>query len=144
MKYRNLRLATALACSVWVGALNAQATADTRGSFAPRDGYDEANFGGQTVTLETRAGKKTLHVSLAKLRVTQTGTMAAIKLPATGLALIQHTAGIGEIAVGNEKFVPLEGEWLRLPLPAELSVGTDDDSLLLDLILVEERAGSGE
>ena len=43
------------------------------------------------------------------------------------------------MVAGRERFEPLEGEWLRLPLPAEISIGTDNDTVQLDLILIEER-----
>jgi len=108
-------------------------------SFQSNDGYDEARFGGQDVTIKTRQGEKTLHVSFSKLRVAQTEKMAEIRLPGTGLALLQHAAGTAKFVAGREKFAPLEGEWLRLPLPAQFSLGTDNDSITLDLIVIEER-----
>ncbi len=54
-------------------------------------------------------------------------------------ALLQHAAGTAKFVAGREKFAPLEGEWLRLPLPAQFSLGTDNDSITLDLIVIEER-----
>ncbi len=137
MNTLGLRLVVATLLAMLVGSAGGQ---QDRASFQPRDGYEEALFGGGDVTIKTRDGTKTLHISLAKLRVAQTGKMAAIRLPGAGLALVQHTAGNAKIVAGREKFEPLEGEWLRLPLPAELSLGTDDDTILFDLILIEERA----
>jgi len=112
---------------------------EDRAPFQSRDGYEEARFGSGDVTITTRDGAKTLHVSLAKLRVAQTAKPAAIQLPGAGLALLQHAAGTAKVVVGQESFEPLEGEWLRLPLPAEFSVGTDNDTIQLDLILIEEK-----
>ena len=134
-----LRFAGAALLTAFAGSAVAQPAQDEHGSFQPRDGYEEAPLGGQDVTIKTRDGTKTLHISLAKLRVAQTARMAAIKLPGAGLALIQHTAGTAKVVAGREKFTPLEGEWLRLPLPAEFGIGTDDDSITMDLILVEEN-----
>jgi hypothetical protein len=127
------------AAMLLAAAASAQSQTDDHASFKARDGYEQARFGGEDVTIRTRDGTKTLHVSFDKLRVAQTGKSAAIKLPGQGLALVQHTAGTAKFAARAEKFEPLEGEWLRLPLPAEFTLGTDDDSILLDLILIEER-----
>lgn len=110
-----------------------------RAPFELRDGYEEARFGGGDVTVKTRTGARTLHVSLAKLRVAQTTKRAMIRLPGTGLALLQHTAGTAKVFVGRESFEPLEGEWFRLPLPAAFDLGTDNDTIQLDLILIEEK-----
>ena len=107
-------------------------------SFEQRDGYEEARFGSEEVTIKTRAGEKKLRISLSTLRVAQTSKMAQIKLPGSGLALLQHAAGDAKVATGKERFDAVEGEWLRLVLPADLSLGTAEDSVLLDLILIEE------
>lgn len=112
---------------------------DDRAPFQFRDGYEEARFGSGDLTIKTRNGAKTLHVSLARLRVAQTAKPAAIRLPGAGLALLQHGAGTAKVVVGRESIQPLEGEWLRLPLPAEFSIGTDNDTIQLDLILIEEK-----
>ncbi len=109
------------------------------GRFAARDGYDQADFGTKALTIKTRSGSKSLRVSLSKIRVESRKT-AAISLPKQGTALLQHAAGTANVSAGGERFAPLEGEWMRLTLPAELRVGTEDDSILMDLIVVEEAA----
>jgi hypothetical protein len=134
------RLRFAVAALLVVIAGSAGGQREDRAPFQPRDGYEEARFGSADVTIKTRDGKKTLHVSIAKLRVAQTEKPAAIRLPGAGLALLQHQAGTAKVVAGRERFEPLEGEWLRLPLPAEFGLATDNDTIQLDLILIEERA----
>lgn len=133
-----LRFFIAVLLAALTGLADAQR--EDRAPFLPRDGYEEARFGGEDVTIKTRDGSKMLHVSVAKIRIAQTAKPAVIHLPGAGLALFQHAAGRAKVVAAREQFEPLEGEWLRLPLPAELSIGTDEDTLVLDLILVEERA----
>jgi hypothetical protein len=137
MNTHSLRRAVAALLAMLAGSAGGQRV-DTA-SFQPRDGYEEVGFGSQDLVIKTREGAKTLHISFAKLRVAQTAKMAAVRLPGAGLALLQHTAGAAKFVTAREKFEPLEGEWLRLPLPAEFTIGTDNDSILLDMILIEER-----
>jgi hypothetical protein len=131
----SLRFVVAALLAMLAGSAGGQR--DDR-TFQARDGYEEARFGSQEVTIKTRDGTRTLRVSLAKLRVAQTAKVATIKLPGAGLALLQHAAGSVKLVAGGERFEPLEGEWLRLPLPAEVGIGTDNDTILLDLILIQE------
>jgi hypothetical protein len=137
MNNLSLRFAVAALLAMIAGSVGGQK--EDRAPFQFRDGYEEARFGSADVTIKTRDGAKTLHVSLAKLRVAQTEKPAAIRLPGVGLALLQHSAGSAKVVAGRESFEPLEGEWLRLPLPAEVSIGTDNDTVQLDLILIEEQ-----
>jgi hypothetical protein len=133
-----LRFAVAVLLAMIVGTVLGQQKED-RAPFQPRDGYEEARFGSSDVTIKTREGAKTLHVSLARLRVAQTAKPVTIGWPGAGLALVQHRAGTAKVLAGREEFEPLEGEWLRLPLPTEISIGTDNDTIQLDVILIEER-----
>jgi hypothetical protein len=112
---------------------------EERTSFQQRGDYEEAHFGGGDVTIKTRAGTKNLHVSLSTVRVAQTEKPATLRWSSHGLALLQHATGAKNITVGKESFEPLESEWLRVPLPAEFSIGTDNNTVLLDVILIEER-----
>jgi hypothetical protein len=109
-----------------------------RGRFTARDGYEQADFGSQALTIKTRSGNKSLRVSLSKLRIAESRKTSAIRLPQAGTALVQHAAGTAHVNVAGERFDPLEGEWLRLVLPADLRIGTDEDSVLLDLIVIED------
>ena len=109
-----------------------------RGLFTQRDGYEQADFGSQVLTIKTSSGSKTLRVSLSTLRVVENRKTASIRLPSQGIALLQHAAGTAHVSVAGERFDPLEGEWLRFVLPADLRIGVDDDSVLLDLIVVED------
>ena len=112
---------------------------EERPSFQQRGDYEEARFGGGDVTIKTRAGTKNLRVSLSTVRVAQTEKPAILRWSGAGLALLQHATGAKQITVGKESFQPLESEWLRVPLPAEFSIGTDNNTILLDVILVEEK-----
>ena len=109
-----------------------------RGRFAPRDGYEQADFGSQILTIKTSNGNKSLRISISKLRVVENRKTASIRLPSAGTVLVQHATGRAHVSVAGERFDPFEGEWLRFPLPADLRIGVDDDSVLLDLIVIEE------
>ena len=112
---------------------------EERTSFQQRGDYEEARFGGGDVTITTRAGTKNLHVSLSTVRVAQTEKSATLRWTGHGLALLQHATGAKNVTVGKESFEPLESEWLRVPLPAEFSTRTDNNTILLDVILIEEE-----
>ena len=109
------------------------------GVFRSHDGYEEASFGARDLVIKTRAGRKSLRVTLSTLRLTDSGKNAAIKLPGAGTALLQYSAGDATIQAGKEKFEPMEGEWLRLALPSDFRIGVGKDTVLLDLILIEEQ-----
>lgn len=123
---------------VAVAALSADDKQSDSGVFERRDGYEEARFGAREVVIKTRGGEKRLRVSLSTLRLTESKKMTEIKLPSSGIALLQHAAGDATIQTGKEKFEPLEGEWLRIGLPSDLRLSAGDDSILLDLIVIEE------
>lgn len=112
-----------------------------RGLFTQREGYEQADFGSQVLTIKTASGSKSLRVSISTLRVVENRKVATIRLPSAGTALLQHAAGSAHVSVAGERFDPFEGEWLRFALPANLRIGVDDDSVLLDLIVVEDVAG---
>ena len=109
------------------------------GVFRSHDAYEEASFGAREVVINTRSGRKSLRVALSTLRLTNFGKTATIKLPGAGIALLQHLAGDATIQAGPEKFEPMEGEWLRLALPSDFRIGVGKDTVLLDLILIEEQ-----
>jgi hypothetical protein len=109
------------------------------GVFRSHDNYEEASFGTREVVIKTRAGQKSLRVGLSTLRLTDFGKNTTIKLPGAGIALLQHLAGDATIQAGPEKFEPMEGEWLRLALPSDFRIGVGKDTVLLDLILIEEQ-----
>jgi hypothetical protein len=120
-------------------ALSADNQQGEAGVFRWHDGYEEANFGVREVTIKTRAGQKSLRVAVSALRLTDSGKNTAIKLPGAGIALLQHLAGDATIQADAEKFEPMEGEWLRLALPSDFRIGVGRDTVLVDLILIEEQ-----
>jgi hypothetical protein len=124
--------------SLLVAAQISSAQQQNDGRFITRDGYDRADFGTRVLTIKTRSGNKSLRVSVSKLRMAESRKTVAIRLPQQGTALLQHAAGTANVSVGNERFSPLEGEWLRLTLPTNLRVGIEDDTILMDLIVIED------
>jgi len=109
-----------------------------RGLFAQREGYEQADYGSQVLTIKTASGSKSLRLSISAVRVVANRKFASIRLPSEGMALLQHAGGRAHVSVAGERFDPFEGEWLRFSLPADLKIGVDDDSVVLDLIVVEE------
>jgi hypothetical protein len=136
MRILGLRIGAATVFAVLAGTADGQRSEQTASQ--TRAGYEQVRLGSEDVAITIRGEKKTLRVAFSKLRMAQAGAMAPIKLTGDGLALIQHSAGQAKLIVGNERFEPFEGEWLRLPLPAEFSLGTENDSIVLDMILIEE------
>jgi len=110
------------------------------GRFVNRNGYEQADFGTRVLTFKARNVDKSVRVSLSKLRLAESRKAVSIQLPQQGTALLQHAAGTVHVTVGKERFDPLEGEWMRLTLPADLRIAVDADSILMDLILIEDTS----
>jgi hypothetical protein len=112
---------------------------EERSPFRSLDGYDEARFGGETLTVNTGGGARKIRVSFTRVRVAPPSKSAAVRLPGAGMALAQHGAGDAKlVAAGGDAFEPLPSEWLRLHLPNELRITIGTDTALLDLILVQD------
>jgi len=92
-------------------------------------------FGGE-VTINTRDGPRTLQVNLAQFRL-DGGEQIDMPLPATGMVLIQHRSGDVVFASEQTRFEPTEGEWVTLDLPSALRLSSDDDSVLVDVVVIE-------
>lgn len=108
------------------------------GVFLKRQGYEQAEFTVQTLKFKARGGEKTVRVTVSKVRVLEATNNVPVELPRRGLALVQHAAGKVTVATERETFEPLEGEWLRIALPATLRVRTEKDTALIDLVVIEE------
>lgn len=108
------------------------------GMFLKRQGYEQAELTVQTLKFRARGGEKTVRVTVSKVRVLEAAKDVPVELPKRGLALIQHAAGKVAVRTDQETFEPLEGEWLRVPLPATLRVTTEKDTALIDLVVIEE------
>jgi hypothetical protein len=119
-------------------SLSAVAQDARSGVFLQRQGYEQAEFNVQTLKFKARGGEKTVRVTVSKVRVSEAAKDVPIELPKRGLALVQHAAGKVTVATDQETFEPLEGEWLRIPLPATLRVTTEKDTALIDLVVIEE------
>jgi len=129
---------------VWLSTMLVPAGAqrEDRSPFRPLDGYEEARFGGQTLTITSRGVARKVSVSFTRVRVAPPSKSAVVRLPGAGVALAQHGAGDAKVATtAVDAFEPLPGEWLRLQLPNELRITIGSDTALLDLILVQD-AGS--
>ena len=119
-------------------SLSAVAQEARSGVFLKRQGYEQAELNVQTLKFNARGGEKTVRVTVSKVRVSEAANNVPIALPKRGLALVQHAAGKVTVATDQETFEPLEGEWLRIPLPATLRVTTEKDTALIDLVVIEE------
>jgi hypothetical protein len=108
------------------------------GMFLKRQGYEQAELTVQTLKFKARGGEKTVRVTVSKVRVLEAAKDVPVELPKRGLALVQHAAGKVAVTTAQETFEPLEGEWLRVPLPATLRVTTEKDTALIDLVVIEE------
>jgi len=127
-----------IACALLAGTLMpASAQRQDRTPFRALDGYDEARFGSETLTVTSRGVARKVRVSFERLRFAVPVKPVAVKLPGAGLALLQHGAGDAKItASAGQTFEPLPSEWLRLRLPQELRIVIADDTVVLDVILV--------
>jgi hypothetical protein len=119
-------------------SLSAVAQEARSGVFLKRQGYEQAELNVQTLEFKARGGEKTVRVTVSKVRVSEAAKNVPIELPKRGLALVQHAAGKMTVATDQETFEPLEGEWLRIPLPATLRITTEKDTALIDLVVIEE------
>ena len=136
-----MRHVTRWVAAVWLVSLVAPAGAqrEDRAPFRLVDAYEEARFGGETLTVTSRGVAKKIRVSFMRVRVAPPNKSAVVRLLGAGVALAQHGAGDAKVtAAGGDAFEPLPGEWLRLQLPNELRIVIGADTALLDMILVQE------
>ena len=119
-------------------SLSAVAQEARSGVYLKRQGYEQAELNVQTLKFKASGGEKTVRVTVSKVRVSEAANNVPIELPKRGLALVQHAAGKVTVATDQETFEPLEGEWLRIPLPATLRLTTEKDTALIDLVVIEE------
>lgn len=129
--------------TVAIGALllveSSCAQQTTSGAPVDKGGYRELSLFEGSTTIQTRSGPKRVRIVLSKLEIESGGRSARIELPPRGTAMFQHRAGELLATVDNERFSPLEGEWLTIDLPATLVFVTEDDSVIVDLILIDEE-----
>lgn len=124
-------LAAALGLALFAGAMAQQRPDDDK------RGYDErVAVRGQT-TIRTREGRKSVGVTVSKIAVTG-GKVVTLELPEKGFAIFQHRAAEVEIRINNTRRELREGEWITVPLPAKVVIATEDDTALLDAIIVTE------
>ena len=52
--------------------------------------------------------------------------------------MFQHRAGEVKLSSGRTIFEPLEGEWMTIDLPEQVTLSTEDDAALVDVIMVTD------
>ncbi len=89
------------------------------------------------VTFSTPAGERTLRVTLKQLQL-DGHARVELTLPEEGMVVLQHRAGDVKLAADRTEFEPLEGEWMTIDLPEDVTLSTEDDTALVDAIVVSE------
>jgi hypothetical protein len=135
MTLRAARFAVAL---IAIAATAAGCVAKQATFYKPQNGYEEATLATYDITVATASGPQALRLSLKKLGVQGRDALTRIALPQRGVVLLQHRAGDTELKLDGREFAPLEGEWVTLTLPVDLAVATKGDSILMDVIVIEE------
>jgi len=97
----------------------------------------ESPFFDGEVTFSTPGGERTLKVALKQLQM-HGGARVELPLPEKGMLLLQHRAGDVKLSAGRTEFKPIEGEWMTIDLPEGVTLSTEDDSALVDAIVVSE------
>jgi glucose/arabinose dehydrogenase len=147
MSERKLRWSSAIAAAIAVTtAVSAPAAQHTQPAAAPnapaapiaREGYREGIAYEGRVTIKTNKGPKTLNLVVKKLMIDNRQKNVKLVLPAKGTVILQHRAGEVEIAIGDKRRAPLEGERFTINLPQSVVVTTRDDAVLIDAIVISE------
>jgi hypothetical protein len=97
----------------------------------------ESPFFDGEIIIDTRDGPRTLKVELKQFQL-DGHARVALELPSSGMIIFQHRAGEVELSSGPTEFEPLEGEWMTIDLPEEVTLSTEDDAALVDVILVTD------
>jgi hypothetical protein len=107
------------------------------GTMAQQRGYDQRVAARGTITIRTTRGPKALGLTVTKISVPG-GTTATLELPEKGMIILQHRAGDVTLTTGETKRRLQEGEWVTIALPARVVLTPEDDTALLDAIVVAE------
>ncbi len=129
MNSRTTIAATVLGLTLFAGATAQQPK--------PQRGYDQRVALRGTTTIRTLRGPKRLDVTVAKIAVPGGGN-ATLELPEKGMVILQHRAGDVTLTIGDTKRRLQEGEWVTIALPAKVTLTPEDDTVLLDAIVVAE------
>ena len=89
------------------------------------------------IVVETRDGPRTIRVELKQFQLDGHARIE-LELPSSGMIMFQHRAGEVELSSGPTEFEPLEGEWMTIDLPEQVTLSTEDDAALIDVILVTD------
>lgn len=104
---------------------------------APPVELRESPFFEGEIVVETQDGPRTLNVEIKQFQLDGNARIE-LELPASGMVMFQHRAGEVKLSSGPTEFVPLEGEWMTIDLPEQVTLSTEQDTALVDVILVRE------
>ena len=85
-----------------------------------------------------RPGGKGRQVLLQQFSIEPRRRDIRLDLPVRGLLLIQLRAGALTTVIGSERQRRLEGEWWTVSPPSALGLETDDDTVVIDTILIAD------
>jgi hypothetical protein len=128
MNCRTIIAATVLGMTLFAGATAQQPKPQS---------YDQRVALRGTTTIRTTQGPRTVGVTVSKIAVPG-GVVATLELPEKGMVILQHRAGDVMLTVGETKRRLQEGEWVTIALPAKVTLTPEDDTALLDAIVVAE------
>jgi hypothetical protein len=97
----------------------------------------ESPFFAGEIVVDTRDGPRTLKVELKQFQLDGHARLE-LELPSSGMIIFQHRAGEVELSSGRTEFEPLEGEWMTIDLPEQVTLSTEDDAALVDVIMVTD------
>lgn len=104
---------------------------------APTVELRETSFFEGEIVVETGDGQRSLKVELKQFQLDGSARFN-LELPSSGMIVFQHRAGEVELSSGPTEFEPLEGEWMTIDLPEQVTLSTADDAALVDVILISE------
>ncbi|MGR9099450.1 MAG: hypothetical protein ACU826_02675 [Gammaproteobacteria bacterium] len=134
-----IKLIKAVIVVIGIYSFSAFAQEQYDGRFRPtKSGIDVATFSEADLHVEKKADAETTKVSILKLRISEGGeAKELLNLPEKGYVFLQHKAGDVVVIAGDRRYEPFEGEWMTIPLPQRIAFEVEDDSVLLDAIVLE-------
>ena len=127
--------------AIWLGAICACTVVGPiraePGKFVQNPGYESYPVFKNKLVIHGRNGPREVTVDIVKLRV-EGGERGELAFEGEGLLLLQHRAGEIEFSIHDSEFEAIEGEWLRLSLPDDVRFSTEDDTALLDGIVIND------
>ena len=132
---RRIAFSAAVALTMFLTA-SAQPQQPSKGGYGPR-GYEERVAVRGKTTIQTAAGPKSVDLTVESIAIPN-GSTVKLDFPEKGFILLQNAGAAITISVGDVRRKPREGEWMSIPLPASIVLTTDDDTVVLEAIIVRE------